>query len=206
MFQAIRNSPYQALPQTLNEVIQQNYTLITDYATARVLYDITFLRNITQIVNGSQLSVLESIDNLPNNFGVLTYDSLVAMFMKNRLRNHSHYAIVREKVANTMKCVFFPRLSYMARPVNFYIKQFAFFGIFQKYMTDLEYENLPFTTDHLLRKSKINAQIPLDFQFLKAVFTSLVILHLVAVAIFILEFVSERYEFLLNAFRRYYGH
>ena len=206
MFQAIRNSPYQALPQTLNEVMQQNYTLITDYATARLLHEITFLRNITQIVNGSQLGVLESIDNLPYNFGVLTYDSAVAMFMKNRLSNHSHYAIVRDKVANSMKCIFFPRLSYMTGPVNFYIKQFSLFGIFHKYMKDLAYENLPSTTDLLLRKSKTNTQIPLDFQLFKAVFTSLVILHLVAVVIFILEFVSERYELLLNIFRKYYGH
>lgn len=204
MFQATQNSPYRALPRTLKQVVTQNYILITDYATARVLPDIHALKNITQIVNGSQLEVLEHFDNLPDNVGVLTFDTAVAVFMKSRLNKHTHYAVVRDKVANSMKCIFFPRLSYMASPFNYYIKQSASFGILQKYANDLQFENIPHTTDYLLKKTKPKTEVPLDFQLFTAIFRGMTILNAIAFVIFLLELLSKRYKVLLNIFQKYY--
>ncbi|KNC22604.1 hypothetical protein FF38_00181 [Lucilia cuprina] len=97
IFQAIRMSPYQRLPLTIDEVVKQNYSLVTDYAAARILSEMSYLKNITTIVPGNPQSVLESIDDLPPKTGVLSSDIFIALFMKRRLSNYSEYAIVRDK-------------------------------------------------------------------------------------------------------------
>ncbi|XP_065365309.1 uncharacterized protein LOC135958332 [Calliphora vicina] len=171
ILKAIRMTPYRQLPLTIDEVVKQNYSLITDYACARVLHEISILKNITTIVPGNPQTVLESLDDLPPNTCILTSDIFVSVFMKSRLSKYKNYAIVRDKVSNNMMCVFFPRLSYMAPMVNTLLKHYAMFGIFHKYGKDLGFENLPMTTDKFRRLYKQNPLTPLDLALLKLFLT-----------------------------------
>ncbi|XP_065365314.1 uncharacterized protein LOC135958338 [Calliphora vicina] len=190
IFQAIRKSPYQHLPLTIDEVVQQNYSLITDYANGRLLNELTLLKNITTIVPGNPQTVLESIDDLPLKTGVLSSDNLVAIFMKGRLGNISDYAIVRDKVFNTMSCAYFPRLSFMAPMVNSLFKQYGMFGIFYKFGKELGLENLPMTTDHLRRRYSWNPQTALDLALLNTVFRCYAVMNVLAALTFVLELLS----------------
>ncbi|XP_046803057.1 uncharacterized protein LOC111674897 [Lucilia cuprina] len=169
IFQAIRMSPYQRLPLSIDEVVKQNYSLVTDYAAARILSEMSYLKNITTIVPGNPQSVLESIDDLPPKTGVLSSDIFIALFMKRRLSNYSEYAIVRDKVSNTMNCIFFPRLSFIAPAY------------------------LPLTTDQLRYHYNWNLHSPLDLNILKAVFICFTIMSVISVLVFLLELLSLRY-------------
>ncbi|XP_037813404.1 uncharacterized protein LOC119604697 [Lucilia sericata] len=180
IFETIRKSPYKPLPLNLNELVQQNYSLITDYATARMLKEITILENITTIVPGNPSSILELIDDLPPNTGVLSWDTIVAQFMKTRLRNYNDYAIVRDKVSNGMCCIFFPRLSFMAPSVDLLLNQYKMFGIFNKYMKQLGFEYLPTTTDQLRTRFSWNSKAPLDLSILVAVFRCFAVMNIAA--------------------------
>ncbi|XP_065365312.1 uncharacterized protein LOC135958335 [Calliphora vicina] len=205
IFQAIRKSPYHHLPLTIDEVVQQNYSLITDYASSRILNEITLLKNITTIVPGDPQAVLKSIDDLPLKTGVISSDTLVAIFMKDRLSNYSDYAIVRDKVSNTMTCVFFPRLSFMAPMVTSLLKQYGMFGIFFKYGKDLGLENLPMTTDHLRRRYSWNPQTALDLTLLNAVFRCFAVMNVLAVLTFVLELLSLHCNKLNWIFTKMFG-
>ncbi|KAI8124065.1 hypothetical protein CVS40_5196 [Lucilia cuprina] len=193
IFQAIRMSPYQRLPLTIDEVVKQNYSLVTDYAAARILSEMSYLKNITTIVPGNPQSVLESIDDLPPKTGVLSSDIFIALFMKRRLSNYSEYAIVRDKVSNTMNCIFFPRLSFIAPAVNLIIKKYAMYGLFKKYSKELGFKYLPLTTDQLRYHYNWNLHSPLDLNILKSVFICFTIMSVISVLVFLLELLSLRY-------------
>lgn len=200
MFKAIRNTPHQYLPQTLDEVIKSNYSLITDYATARSLQEIDNLMNITKILPGTPEATLSLLDNLPLNTGILSSDTLLARFMRKRLRNYDDYAIVRDKVSNSMNCIFFPHLSYVAPSVNLLINRYRNTGIFEKYSKQLGYENLPKTTDQLKNRYSQNVYTSLDFEVLKTVFRLLTITQSFALIVFILELLSLRFKILKRIF------
>ncbi|KAL9882867.1 uncharacterized protein ACN427_010462 [Glossina fuscipes fuscipes] len=202
LFEIMHNAPNRPLPQTIDTIIKQNYTLLTDVNSAHILEYLPNLKKITQIVSTAPNQVFNRFDILDGNVGLLSPLPIVTFYMSQRTENISRYALVRENVFTAMHCVYYPRYTYMKPAIDRLLTRLRLHGFIAKYTQIFHFNNAPLRTDKLSRRHRKHLGTALDMDFLNVIFCSIIALETIAILVFLLEYLSLR----INVLQRIYSH
>uniref|UniRef100_A0A1I8N0N0 Putative ionotropic receptor ligand binding domain-containing protein n=1 Tax=Musca domestica TaxID=7370 RepID=A0A1I8N0N0_MUSDO len=146
MNHVITHPPYQPLPQTIEEFIEQNFTLFADDSTNRILDFIPHLKEISHVIHCNPLELLEQLDSLPPKFGIISTEAYIGHFMKMHMENRSDYSILEEIILTGVNCIYYPRGSFLAPVVDDILDWLSNSGIRDKLVKEIGMENVPHST------------------------------------------------------------
>uniref|UniRef100_A0A1A9X5L9 DRBM domain-containing protein n=1 Tax=Glossina brevipalpis TaxID=37001 RepID=A0A1A9X5L9_9MUSC len=202
LFEIMHNSPNTPLPQTINAIIKQNYTLLTDVNTAHILDYLPNLERITQIVSTAPNQVFNQFDISDGNVGLLGALPIVTFYMSQRKENITSYALVRENVFTGMHCVYYPRYTFLQPKIDPLLTRLRLHGFIAKYTQIFNFKNAPLRTDKLSRRPTRRLGTALHMDFLDVIFRIIIVLEVAAILIFLLEYLSLHVNILRRIFSR----
>uniref|UniRef100_A0A1I8PK33 Ionotropic glutamate receptor C-terminal domain-containing protein n=1 Tax=Stomoxys calcitrans TaxID=35570 RepID=A0A1I8PK33_STOCA len=189
MYEMLRDNKHSNPPQTIAEVLKQNYVVLLKGSHKSLFEILPDMRNVRDF-NGTMMEAFGQLAEANVRTALVTQYEYFGHYSKLNASNWQRLHLVNERIYQQQLAMNVRRQSYLVEELNKWITMAQYYGFFDRWLSEMELDKKK--TPHTIART-VQTNI-LTMNELGALFMILIWLHLLAVFVFLIEVWWHKYS------------